>query len=297
MDLEPDLERLMAVFDRTSVAMGLVATDGTWLRFNDRLCELLGADRATVASRLPRDLIHPDDRPAAVEATARLLSGAVASVDAERRYLRADGRPLRARVTTSVVPGLDGAPDCLLTQLVAVAGPAAEAAGHRDPGTGAVTLPALTAHVHLAQQRLRRSGGELALVTVDVADLDPATPLGTRVLACLVQRMTAALRGSDVVGRTGPLRLVACCEDLRGDADVDAVLNRLVATTSRPVDVAGQVLQVTTTVSVTVSTPGEPAHELVTRPGWPVRPAPPPSGPDVPGQRRGRRARRATSSL
>ncbi len=288
----------MAVFDRTSVAMGLVAVDGSWLRFNDRLCELLGADRATVAARLPRDLIHPEDRPAAVEATARLLRGEVGSVDAERRYLRADGRPLRARVTTTVVVGADGTPDCLLTQLVAVAGPAAEAAGHRDPGTGAVTLPALTAHVHLAQQRLRRSGGQLVLVTLDVADVDPGTSRGTRVLACLVQRTTAALRGSDLVGRTGPLRLVACCEDLRSDADVEVVLARLLASTSRPLEVAGEVLQVRTTVSVTVSTPDEPAHELVSRPGWPVSPAGPGPGAEVPDQRGGRRARRrAASSL
>ena len=304
MQVDPGLDRLLAVFDQTSVAMGLVATDGTWLRFNDRLCELLGSDRDSIAARLPRDLIHPEDRPAAVTATGRLLRGEVGSVDAERRYLRGDGRLLRARVTTSVVCGPDGAPDCLLTQLVAVAGPGAEAAGHLDPGTGVVTAAALTAHVHLAQQRLRRSGGDLVLISADVADLDPDTSRGTRLLACLAQRMTAAVRGSDLVGRTGPQRLSVCCEALTSDADIEVVVGRLAATVSRPVDLAGEVVQVKGRLQVAVAAHDERAHELVTRPVWPAAhdPGPDPStgsgpgGADVPGQRRGRRARRQVSS-
>jgi PAS domain S-box-containing protein len=266
-------ERLAAAFDASSVAMGLVATDGTWLRFNERLCELLRTDRASLAARLPRDLIHPDDREAAVLATARLLSGEVGAVDAERRYLRADGRLLRARVTTSLVRRPDGSADSLLTQLVAVSGARAAQDGYRDPVTGAVTQDALTRHVGLAQQRARRHDRMLVLISAEVAGPDPATPQGARVLSCLAQRMTGVVRGSDLVGRSGPARLTVACEGLRDDDEILVVLNRLAHAMAEPVDVDGEVSSPDVHLGVSVATEGEHARDLVTRPGWPA-PAP-----------------------
>jgi PAS domain S-box-containing protein len=251
--------------------MGLVAPDGSWLRFNDRLCELLRADRAAIAARLPRDLIHPEDRPAAVAATARLLSGEVGSVDAERRYLRADGRLLLARVTTSVVRRPDGTPDALLTQLVAVRGGRA-GLGDRDPVTGAATLEVLVRHVALAQQRARRSSRTLVLLSVEM--LPPSAPDASRrdarLLSCLAQRMTGVVRGSDVVGRTGPARLTVACEGLRDDAETALVASRLRAALAEPVDVDGRVSTVDVQLQVTVAGADERARELVLRPGWPA---------------------------
>lgn len=285
------VEQLAAAFDSSSVAMGLVARDGSWLRFNDRLCELLRTDRDALLARLPRDLIHPDDRPAAVAATTRLLAGEVGSVDAERRYLRADGRLLRARVTTSVVRGADGTPEAMLTQLVDVSG-ARAGRGDRDPVTGAVTLDVLVRHVELAQQRARRTGRTLVLLGVEVRPVPPAPGSSrhdARVLSCVAQRMTGVVRGSDVVGRTGPARLSVACEGMRDDAETALVASRLRAALAEPVDVDGRVSTVEVELQVSVADADERARELVLRPGWPA------VGTD-PGS--GRRSRRhAGSSL
>jgi PAS domain S-box-containing protein len=286
-------ERLAAAFDASSVAMGLVAADGTWLRFNDRLCELLRTDRETLQARRPGDLIHPDDRPAAVEATRRLLTGEVGAVDAERRYLRADGRVLRARVTTSVVRLPDGSTDSLLTQLVVASGARAAQDGSRDPVTGALTRDALVRDVDLAQRRSRRSGRLLVLVSADVDGLDPASAHGGRVLACLAQRMTSAVRGTDVVGRSGPARLTVVCEGMLDDAEIDLVLARLARSLADPVEVDGLVSTPASRLAAVVESEGESARELVSRPGWP---APAPAPPAGPGGRGGRRARHGLDS-
>lgn len=282
-------QRLAAVFDSSPVAMGLVATDGTWLRFNDRLVELLRTDRGDLQGRLPRDLIHPEDREAAVLATARLLSGEVGAVDAERRYLRADGRLLRARVTTSLVRGADGEADSLLTQLVTVSGSRVAQDGDRDPVTGAVTLEAMVRHVALAQQRVARSGRLLVLLSAEVGGVDPGTRHGGRVLACLTQRVRGVVRGSDVVGRTGPARLTVACEGVQDDGTAALVVDRVGRALRDPVDVDGEVTRADVRLDVTVAAEGDLARELVLRPGWPAAVAPE-------SRPRGRRARHGARS-
>ncbi len=227
-------------------------------------------------------------------ATARLLSGQIGSVDAERRYLRADGRLLRARVTTSLVRRPDGVPDAMLTQLVQVSGGRAWF-GDRDAVTGAATLDVLVRHVALAQQRAARSGRTLVLLSVEPVMPQPRddSRYEARLLSCLAQRMTGVVRGSDVVGRTGPTRLTVACEGMRDDAETELVASRLGTALAEPIDVDGRVTALQVPVEVTVAGEGEQPRELVLRPGWPAAAAGAATGAGT-----GRRSlRRAWTSL
>ncbi|MFC5380117.1 PAS domain S-box protein [Aquipuribacter nitratireducens] len=261
-------ERLRQVFRSTGAAMGLVGLDGTWLAATDRLCELLRTDTDTLLALSPRDLIHPDDRPAAVRATRLLLEGGVDSVDAERRYLRADGGVLHARVATTLLRDPDGRPDSFLTQLLDTEDDSGPVPLERQV-SGLVGADTFLAHVDRALERSRRAGRTVLLVHVELDDTGTDPVLAARLRTCAAQRLVGTVRGGDMVAAL-PARLTVCCEGLVDEADVPTVVRRLHGTLTAAVEVDGQRHLLPVAVTAAVAGRGETADELLARPGWPV---------------------------
>lgn len=69
---------------------------GEWLRFNDRLCELLGYSRDELEALDWVALTHPDDLEVGKEQYRKLLSGEVAGYSRDKRFIRKDGSVLEA---------------------------------------------------------------------------------------------------------------------------------------------------------------------------------------------------------
>jgi PAS domain S-box-containing protein len=68
---------------------------------NDALCRLLGHARPRLLTLALPDVLHPDERTAAMDGYRRLVAGELARVQATRRYLRADGSVLPVTVSAS----------------------------------------------------------------------------------------------------------------------------------------------------------------------------------------------------
>ncbi|WP_336920763.1 PAS domain S-box protein [Aquipuribacter sp. SD81] len=274
-------QRLEQVFRSTGVAMGLVGVDGGWLAVTDRLCEVLRTDAATLLRLTPRDLIHPDDRAAAVRATRDLVEGRVDSVDARRRYVGADGRVVTARVQTTLLRDPDGRPDSFLTQLH----DADRRGGHGgdDPVTGLPGRQTLLAHAGRALGRSRRAGRTVVLVHVDLPAPAHGVPseLEDRLLACASQRLVGTVRSGDLVAAVDGRRLTVCCEGLADEADVPTVVGRVRRTLDAPVDVDGRRHRLRAEVGVAVAGRSETAEQLLARDGWPVAPDEPAPGTPV----------------
>ncbi len=83
---------------------------GRWLRFNQRLCDLLGYSPAELAARTYLDVTHPDDREASSAHFQRLLAGEMDAYELEKRYVRQDGALVWAHLTVSLVRTPEGAP-------------------------------------------------------------------------------------------------------------------------------------------------------------------------------------------
>ena len=84
------------------------AADGQWLRFNDRLCEILGYTRAELAARNWAEVTHPDDRLRDSEALAAMLRGELDAYAIEKRLLRKDGTVVHCDVDVKCVRLADG---------------------------------------------------------------------------------------------------------------------------------------------------------------------------------------------
>lgn len=80
--------------DEMRVGVAILGLDGTPLRANRALCEMLGLSEAELLATDLLGLTHPDDRAADVELGTRAWLGEVDSYTIEKRIVRPDGRTI-----------------------------------------------------------------------------------------------------------------------------------------------------------------------------------------------------------
>ena len=98
------------VFELCALPMGLMDSDGRWLRANRALADLLGTSPEALAGRPAELSTHPADRSADQEAARLLQAGECASYTAEKRLLRAGDEPVWVLATVTALPAAPGMP-------------------------------------------------------------------------------------------------------------------------------------------------------------------------------------------
>lgn len=104
-------ERFRTTFERAAVGIAQVATDGRWLRVNQKLCDIVGYSPDELMTRSFQDITHPEDLDSDLEQMQALLAGEIEQYSMEKRYLRKDGSPIWIHLTGTLVRDAAGAPD------------------------------------------------------------------------------------------------------------------------------------------------------------------------------------------
>jgi PAS domain S-box-containing protein len=106
--------RLRAIFNQAAVGIALVSTEGRYLDVNDRLCHLLGYERADLLRLSCADVTHPEDWPCNVTLISRIARGEIAEFTVEKRYRRRDGSYIWVNVAVSPLLDETGKPERLV---------------------------------------------------------------------------------------------------------------------------------------------------------------------------------------
>ena len=99
-----------ATFNASAVATGSCATDGRFLRANQRLCETLGRSREQLMQLRVQDVSHADDAADLVRYLHRMLTDGLDSSRRESRWLRGDGQVFWGNLAVSLLRDADGKP-------------------------------------------------------------------------------------------------------------------------------------------------------------------------------------------
>ncbi|MAW60748.1 MAG: hypothetical protein CMJ94_07925 [Planctomycetes bacterium] len=102
--------RFRVTFEETAVGIAHIGLDGTWLRFNRAVTDLLGYEPEQLRQLTFQDITHPDDLGPDEERVAQVLVGEIDRYSMEKRYLHADGHYLWANLTVSLVRDENGEP-------------------------------------------------------------------------------------------------------------------------------------------------------------------------------------------
>ena len=101
--LQESEQRYRTLFDRAAVGLAEVAADGSWLRVNQALCDMLGYAREEFMSRTWQDLTHPDDVDADLSLVNACHRGEIDTYRLAKRYVRKNGDVVFAQLTVACV--------------------------------------------------------------------------------------------------------------------------------------------------------------------------------------------------
>ena len=103
--------RFRATFENAAVGVALVGSDGSILRANNCLAQMLGYSVEELKTRTIKDLTHPDDLATNLSVFNRTLVGEAESYCIEKRYVRKDGGIVWASLSVGSVRKTDGGVD------------------------------------------------------------------------------------------------------------------------------------------------------------------------------------------
>ncbi len=102
--------RFQVLFEQSAVGMCLVSMEGTFLRTNQRFCEIVGYSSEELLERDCIATTHLEDRAHEEISVARIASGEIKTDSWDKRYLRKDGSTVWCHLTLSLLPAGDGKP-------------------------------------------------------------------------------------------------------------------------------------------------------------------------------------------
>jgi PAS domain S-box-containing protein len=109
-ELRESEARFRDAFENAAVGIAYVGFDGTWLRVNQRLCDIVGYTRAELFQKTFQELTHPDDLAADLEQLHALVRGVITSYRMEKRYFHKDGTIVWINLTVGLQRDASGAP-------------------------------------------------------------------------------------------------------------------------------------------------------------------------------------------
>src|SRR5947199_1783060 len=84
-------ERFRGTFENAAVGIAHRDATGRFLRVNERFCAIVGYSREELLQKTMRDITHPDDLAASIDAFTALWQGESPTFGLEKRYVRKDG--------------------------------------------------------------------------------------------------------------------------------------------------------------------------------------------------------------
>src|SRR5882672_9884093 len=116
-ELEESEERFRFAMHYSSVGIALVAPDGRWLGVNPALCEIVGYSETELLTSDVRSITHPDDLDADIIQVGQMLAREIETYQANKRYVRKDGRVVWTQLSGSLVWLQKGQPHYFIYQI------------------------------------------------------------------------------------------------------------------------------------------------------------------------------------
>ena len=89
--------------EHSAIGMALISPDGTWLKVNKAICDIVGYSEKELLKIDFQSITHPDDLRADLTFLEQILAGDIQTYNMEKRYFHKSGRLIWANLTVSLV--------------------------------------------------------------------------------------------------------------------------------------------------------------------------------------------------
>jgi diguanylate cyclase (GGDEF)-like protein/PAS domain S-box-containing protein len=268
-------ERFRSAFDHAA-GMALVATDGSWVKVNRSLCEMVGYSEEELLASNFQAITHEDDLADMTAQVGKLLESRFSTYQMELRYNHKRGHVVW--VLLSVTAIRDSLTDSvnLIFQIQDITDRkrAEERLLHEafhDMLTGLPNRALFMDHLKLSVERGKRR--EDRLFAVLFLDLDRfkiindslGHMVGDQLLVGIARRLEICLRPGDTVARLGGDEFTVLLEDLASVTEAIDVAERLQKALALPFNLNGHEVFATVSIGIALSSTGYDRPEEVLR--------------------------------
>jgi diguanylate cyclase (GGDEF)-like protein/PAS domain S-box-containing protein len=246
--------------------MAIVDLDHRFLEVNPAMCRILGRDEAWLLEHTVDDVLHPDDVAAGRAAREALLAGDRDHITVERRFVRGDGGIIWGQHALGLLRDEQGEPLSFVSQLQDIsrmrrAMQTLEYQASHDALTGLLNRSQLTERLGDRLSAAAQTGGRPAVLFCDVDRLKSVNDelghaAGDALLRAISQRLTSAVRATDLVARMGGDEFVVLLDDVRDEDEAVAIAESIRRAVAGQVAFDGGAVEATMSIGVLLADVG-----------------------------------------
>jgi diguanylate cyclase (GGDEF)-like protein/PAS domain S-box-containing protein len=268
-------ERFRSAFDHAA-GMALVATDGSWIKVNRSLCEMVGYTEQELLATNFQAITHEDDLLNITQHIGKLLDGKFSNYQMELRYRHKHGEIIWILLSVTMIRDSLTESANLIFQIQDITDRkrAEERLLHEafhDVLTGLPNRALFMDHLKLSVERGKRRDDRLFAVLF--LDLDRfkiindslGHMVGDQLLVGIARRLEICLRPGDTVARLGGDEFTVLLEDLTSVTEAIEVADRLQKALALPFNLNGHEVFTTVSIGIALSTTGYERSEEVLR--------------------------------
>ena len=223
-------------FDYAAIGMALVSPQGTWLRVNRSLCDLVGYSEEELLRSNFQAITHADDVGSDLANLYRLIQGETPTCQVEKRYVHKLGQVVWAMNSVSLVRDSEDNPAHFIFQIQDIserkrAEAALQSLSLVDELTGLYNRRGFLAVTEQYLESFQRSDNGLVVLYADLDGLkginDSLGHLeGDRALVRTAEILKEAFRSSDIIARLGGDEFVLLAS-VGADESAESLTDRL----------------------------------------------------------------------
>lgn len=246
------------LFNHSPVGMAHLDEAGRFLRVNNKLQQILGYSDNELLEKDWRQITYREDIES--EMMYRLSRGEIPDYSCEKRLFHRDGHTLWTNVTVSSVEYQGTKIFIAVIEDISVRKKVEEHVLHMASHDALTNLPNRVLLQDRLSQAIIRAQRSRSNVAILFADMDRfknindslGHDIGDRVIMETAMRMQSALRAGDTVARHGGDEFVIVLNDVKRQADVVQVAEKIISAMAEPIVVPGYELYVSVSIGISM---------------------------------------------
>ncbi|SRR5579883_2131098 len=250
------------IFDYTHIGVAIVKVDGTLLRVNKSLCELLGYSEVDLLGMNFYPYIYANEEGKLAHHIQKIIDGKIKLYQTEQECFRKNGDILWATIRLLPIRDQENKPVNFIIQLqnITLQKKAEERLRHmayHDPLTGLANrnkLEQFITHI-LASSRRHQQG--FALLFLDLDNFKNINDTigheaGDLLLQVVGERLRNSVRSTDMVARLGGDEFVVVITDVKRTEVVALIAQKILDNILKAIMIAGQELYITSSIGISL---------------------------------------------